>query len=132
MTIGGIMGNPDADKIRQEAEQRIADRPNMVLDGDPIEELAKAHDRHAERLRVAIRSLDHVGRTNYLGDTVEGRAATYNIGVAVHDHENSVVQNFTREVQEAEVIAAALRQIAKDIGDTELENAEGIGKVRWR
>ncbi|TWS26772.1 MULTISPECIES: hypothetical protein [Tsukamurella] len=126
------MGNPDADKIRQEAEQRIADRPNMVLDGDPIEELAKAHDRHAERLRVAIRSLDHVGRTNYLGDTVEGRAATYNIGVAVHDHENSVVQNFTREVQEAEVIAAALRQIAKDIGDTELENAEGIGKVRWR
>ena len=126
------MGNPEAEKIRREAEERIADRPNMVLKGDPIEELAKAHDRHAERLRVAIRSLDHVGRTNYLGDTVEGRAATYNIGVAVHDHENSVVQNFTREVQEAEVIAAALRQIAKDLGDTELENSEGIGKVRWR
>ncbi|VDR41379.1 Uncharacterised protein [Tsukamurella paurometabola] len=126
------MGYPDQDRIRDEAQRRIVDRPIMVLNGDPIEELAKAHDRHAERLRAAIRSLGHVGRTNYLGDSVEGRAATHNIGVAVHDHENSVVQNFTREVREAEVIAAALRQIAKDIGDTELENAEGIGKVRWR
>ncbi|KXO93737.1 Uncharacterised protein (plasmid) [Tsukamurella tyrosinosolvens] len=125
------MGNPDADKIRQEAEQRIADRPNMVLEGDPIEELAKSHDRHAARLKVIVRSLSEVGRTNYLGDTVEGRAATFNIGVAVHDHEQSVVQNFNREIAEAEMIAAALRQIAKDLGDTELENAEGIGLVRW-
>lgn len=124
------MGNPDADKIRQEAEQRIADRPNMVLDGDPIEELAKAHERHANRLDALVRSLRNVGRTNYLGDTVEGRAATHNIGVAVHDHEYSVVQNFLRESNEARVIAGALRQIAKDIGETEQLNAEGI-KVRW-
>lgn len=125
------MGNPDADKIRDEAQQRIADRPNMVLKGDPIEELAKSHDRHAARLKVIVRSLSEVGRTNYLGDTVEGRAATFNIGVAVHDHEQSVVQNFNREIAEAEMIAAALRQIAKDLGETELENAEGIGLVRW-
>lgn len=125
------MGYPDQDRIRDEAQQRIVDRPIMVLKGDPIEELAKAHDRHAARLRVVVRSLAEVGRTNYLGDTVEGRAATFNIGVAVHDHEHSVVQNFNREITEAETIAAALRQIAKDLGDTELENAEGIGLVRW-
>ncbi|AUN40053.1 hypothetical protein [Tsukamurella tyrosinosolvens] len=124
------MGNPEADKIREEAQKRIADRPNMVLDGDPIEELAKAHDRHAERLEAIIESLGWVGRNNYLGDTVEGRAATYNIGVAVHDHEHSVVQNFTRELGEARTIASALRQIAKDIGTTELRNVEGIGAVR--
>ncbi|CAM3276701.1 hypothetical protein [Tsukamurella hominis] len=124
------MGSPEADKIRDEAQQRIADRPNMVLDGDPIEELAKAHDRHAARLKEIVQSLTEVGRTNYLGDTIEGRAATFNIGVAVHNHENSVVQNLNREADEAKVIAAALRQIAKDLGDTELENAAGIGKVR--
>lgn len=124
------MSNPDADEIRQEAEQRIADRPNMVLDGDPIEELAKAHERHAKRLDLLIESLHSVGRVNYLGDTVEGRAATYNLGVAVHDHEQSVVQNYTREAAEARTIAAALRQIAKDLGDTELENVAGIGMVR--
>lgn len=125
------MGSPEADKIRDEAHQRIADRPNMVLDGDPIEELAKAHDRHAKRLDAIIVSLDRVGRVNYLGDTIEGRAATYNIGVAVHDHDHSVVQNFAREAAESRTIAGALRQIAKDLGDTELENADGIGKVRW-
>ncbi|MEC4612783.1 hypothetical protein [Tsukamurella tyrosinosolvens] len=124
------MGNPDADKIRDEAQQRIADRPNMVLKGDPIGELAKAHDRHADRVEAIIDSLREVGRTNNLGDTVEGRAATHNIVVAVHDHEHSVVQNLVRESAEARTIAAALRQIAKDIGDTELENAEGIGMVR--
>lgn len=126
------MGYPDADKIRDEAQQRIADRPNMVLDGDPIEELAKAHERHATRIAKIIDSLDEVGRTNYLGDTVEGRAATYNIGVAVRDHEHSVVQNLVREAAEARTIAAALRQIGTDIGTTELENAAGIGAVRWK
>ncbi len=125
------MGYPDQERIREEAEGRIVDRPNMVLDGDPIEELAKAHERHSERLKKIVRSLSQVGRTNYLGDTVEGRAATYNIGVAVHDHEHSVVQNLNREASDARAIAAALRQIAKDLGDTEMENAEGIGKVRW-
>ncbi|CAM3604380.1 hypothetical protein ACXYTP_01260 [Tsukamurella ocularis] len=125
------MGNPEADKIRDEARQRIADRPSMVLDGDPIEELAKAHDRHANRLDVIADSLVDVGRVNHLGNTVEGRAATYNINVAVHDHEHSVEQNLRREAAEARTIAAALRQIAKDIGDTELENVAGIGAVRW-
>lgn len=126
------MGNPDADKIRQEAEQRIADRPNMVLKGDPIEELALAHERHAARLKAIIDSLNDVGRKNYLGDTIEGRAATYNLGLAVHDHEYSVVENLTREVAEAGTIAAALRQIARDLGNTELENAGDIGMVRRR
>lgn len=125
------MGSPEADKIRDEAQQRIADRPNMVLDGDPIEELAKSHDRHAARLKEIIQSLDQVGRTNYLGDTVEGRGATFNLCVAVHNHEHSVVQNLEREAGEARTIAAALRQIAKDLGDTEIENAEGI-KVRTK
>lgn len=124
------MGNPDADKIRQEAEQRIADRPNMVLKGDPIEELAKAHERHAARLKELVVTLRDVGQTNYLGDTVEGRAATYNLCVAVHDHEYSVVQNFLREAGEAVTIAAALRQIAKDLGNTERANADGI-MFRW-
>ena len=124
------MGYPDQDRIRAEAAQRIADRPNMVLKDDPIEELAKAHDRHADRVDAIVFSVRHVGRTNYLGDTVEGRAATYNIGVAVHDHENSVVQNLVRESQEARTIAGALRQIAKDIGETAQQNAEGF-KVRW-
>ncbi|TWS18678.1 hypothetical protein FK529_13920 [Tsukamurella asaccharolytica] len=124
------MGYPDADRIRDEARQRIADRPNMVLDGDPIVELALAHERHASRLVEVIDTLREVGRTNYLGDTVEGRGATYNIGVAVHDHEHSVVRNYLREADEARTIATALRQISKDIGDTELENAEGIGMVR--
>lgn len=124
------MGYPDQDRIRDEAQQRIVDRPIMVLDGDPIEELAKAHERHAARLKAIVVTLGDVGRTNFLGDAVEGRAATHNIGVAVHDHENSVVQNFLREAAEAQTIASALRQIAKDLGETELENAAGIGKVR--
>ncbi len=125
------MGYPDQERIREEAERRIADRPNMVLDGDPIEELAKAHERHADRLKAIVDSLSEVGRTNYLGDTVEGRAATFNICVAVHDHEHSVVQNLQREADEAKTIAAALRQIARDLGNTELENVAGIGLVRW-
>lgn len=124
------MGYPDQDRIRDEAQQRIADRPNMVLDGDPIEELAKAHERHSQRLLEIVDSLREVGRTNYLGDTVEGRSATHNIGVAVHDHEHSVVQNYLRESGDAQTIAAALRRIAKDLGNTELKNADGIGKVR--
>ncbi|MBS4104497.1 hypothetical protein, partial [Tsukamurella paurometabola] len=130
VTIGGVMGYPDQDRIRDEAQQRIVDRPIMVLDGDPIEELALAHDRHAARLKEIVQSLSEVGRTNYLGDTVEGRAATFNIGVAVREHECSVVQNLDREADEAKMIATALRQIAKDLGDTELENVAGIGRVR--
>ncbi|MBS4104426.1 hypothetical protein KFZ73_24755 [Tsukamurella paurometabola] len=124
------MGYPDQDRIRDEAQQRIVDRPIMVLNGDPIEELALAHDRHANRLDVIADSLVDVGKVNYLGDVVEGRAATYNINVAVHGHEHSVEQNLRREAAEARTISAALRQIAKDIGDTELENAAGIGMVR--
>ncbi len=124
------MGYPDQDRIRDEARRRIADRPNMVLDGDPIEELARAHERHAERLSAIIDSLEHVGRTNHLGDTVEGRAATHNLGVAVHDHEQSMVQTLRGEIAEATTIAAALRQIAKDLGDAELENVANIGMVR--
>lgn len=120
------MGRPDVDKIRDEARERIAGRPSMVLDGEPIEELAKAHERHAERLEAIVRDLRFVGRENHLGNTSEGIAATHNIGVAVHDHDRSVVATIKEQATQARYIAGALRQIDTDIKDTETENRRQI------
>ncbi|GAB3125575.1 hypothetical protein GCM10027289_00040 [Tsukamurella serpentis] len=125
------MGYPDEERIREQARERIADRPNMVLDGGPIEELARAHERHAERLNAIVDSLGDVGRRNFLGDTTEGRAATHNLGVAVHDHDLSLVRSVSWQAEQATMIAQSLRQIAKDLEDTELQNVDGIGEVRW-
>lgn len=120
------MGSPEAERIREEARGRIAGRPSMVLDGDPIEELARAHERHAKRLEEIIKELTGVGRTNYLGDTSEGRAATHNVGVAVHDHERSVVGSLKMQRQQSLTIAASLRQIGRDLRDAEAENQSAI------
>ncbi|BDH58198.1 hypothetical protein [Tsukamurella sp. PLM1] len=120
------MGSPEADKIRDEARERIAGRPTMVLDGDPVEELAKAHDRHAARLEAIVRELRFVGRENHLGNTSEGEAATHNIVVAVHDHERSVVKSTEEQASRARYIAGALRQIGADLTDTEVDNQHAI------
>ena len=120
------MGRPDVDRIRDDARERIAGRASMVLDGEPIEELAKAHERHAERLDAIVKSLQYVGRENHLGATSEGQAATHNIVVAVHDHERSVVNTIYEQADQARYIARALRQIQPDIAATESENRSQI------
>lgn len=123
------MGSPDADRVRDEARERIAGHPSMVLDGEPIEELAKAHERHATRLEGILKDLADVGTNNYLGETSEGRAATHNIHVAVNSHERSVANTIAEQASQARLIASALRQIGKDIRDTEEYNRETISQA---
>ncbi|GAB3133353.1 hypothetical protein GCM10027289_23050 [Tsukamurella serpentis] len=118
------MGSPDEDRIRHEARGRIAGRPSMVLDGDPIEELARAHERHAERLDSISLELADVGKINHLGNTSEGLAATHNIGVAVHTHDQSVVNTLKHQADQARAIAAALREI-----DSALKAAESSSEA---
>lgn len=122
------MGRPDVDRIRDEAHERIAARPNMVLDGEPIEELARAHERHATRLDEIVDELANIGTNNYLGDTSEGRAATENIHIAVNTHDRSVANTIREQARQARVIASALRQIDRDIRSTESENQAAINR----
>lgn len=116
------MGSPEAERIRSDARERVSARPSMVLDGDPVEELARAHERHAERLEAIVEDLAGVGRQSFLGDTSEGRAATHNIGVAVHDHPDSVVGTIQRQAAQARFIATSLREIDRAVRAEEAEN----------
>ncbi|WP_019200788.1 hypothetical protein [Tsukamurella sp. 1534] len=120
------MGTPRIDALRDEANKRIADKPSMVHDGDPTEELAQAYERHAERLRAVLKSLADVGFNNYLGEVVEGRAATHNIKVAVHTHTNSISANLKRHIDAAEQRADRLRRDGRALKTTESANESSI------
>ncbi|WP_019200322.1 hypothetical protein [Tsukamurella sp. 1534] len=122
------MGTPPIDAARDAATKRIADKPSMVKDGDAIEELARAYERHAERLSLVIRDLTDVGTNNYLGEVVEGRAATHNIKVAVHTHANSIVNNLKRQIEAAYRRADQLRGDDKSIRTTESANEDQVSR----
>ncbi|CAM3907079.1 MULTISPECIES: hypothetical protein [Tsukamurella] len=117
---------PEPEKIREEAMKRIADRPVMVRDGDAIEELARAHERHAERIIAIANELRDVGAVNYLGNTVEGHAATNNIRAAVHTDPRSVTETLRTQARTARHIAESLREIGRRIDRTETQNQTTI------
>ncbi|GAA0995808.1 hypothetical protein GCM10009551_061430 [Nocardiopsis tropica] len=120
---------PEPEKIREEAMKRIADRPVMVRDGDAIEELARAHERHAERLDAIIEELFRIGNVNHLGDTVEGHSATSNIRAAVRDDPNSVAETIKRQAAKARHIAASLREIDRRTSTTEETSRDALSTL---
>ncbi len=109
--------------MKKIARARIADRPNMVVDGNPQEEIARALERHAERLREAAAGLIEVGNKNHLGQTAEGEAATHNIRVAAVTHSRSVMNTLLDQADSAEGIAGGVRQIRRDLEQAEREGA---------
>lgn len=113
------MGDEDLERTMALARVAIQDRPNMVSDGNPQEQLARAFDRHAARLTAAARDLRDVGLQNFLGRTVEGEAATYNIRLGVVEHDRSLFKSLVTQADEARAIASALRDIGRQILRTE-------------
>ncbi|MDF0530834.1 hypothetical protein P0W64_15685 [Tsukamurella sp. 8F] len=104
------------EEIKRAARERVQARlemqggEDMVLDGDPIEEIAAAHERHAMRVRATARTLKDVARFNYLGDTSEGRTATRNVRLSAVDHPESLYNAMMANADAAVRIAAHLRE----------------------
>lgn len=111
------------------AREGIAGRPNMVSDGNPQEELARALERHADRLEGAAQGVTDVGQVNNLGPTVEGEAATYNIRLGAVEHDRSIQNTFKAQATEARSLAATYREIGRWILRTEGANEEQINRV---
>ncbi|ADG79519.1 PE domain-containing protein OS=Tsukamurella paurometabola (strain ATCC 8368 / DSM / CCUG 35730/ CIP 100753 / JCM 10117 / KCTC 9821 / NBRC 16120 / NCIMB 702349 / NCTC 13040) OX=521096 GN=Tpau_2921 PE=4 SV=1 [Tsukamurella paurometabola] len=116
-------------QIMDEAQAAIADRPNMVMDGNPHEELARALERHAERITEAAKGLREVGRINYLGPTVEGEAATYNIRLGAVEHEQSLRSTYLAQATEARALAESIRATGRRILRTEGVSADEIDRL---
>ncbi|WP_231855584.1 hypothetical protein [Tsukamurella pseudospumae] len=116
-------------ELIEAAREGINDRPSMVSDGNPQEELARALERHADRLIEAARDVYNVGTQNFLGPTVEGEAATYNIRLGVVDHERSIRNTFVAQAAEARSMAESYREIGRWILRTEGASEEQINRV---
>jgi hypothetical protein len=116
-------------QIIEEARASIKDRPVMVSDGNPQEQLARAFDRHANRLTEAANRLRDVGSQNHLGPTVEGEAATYNIRLGAVEHEQSLFNTFRAQAAEARSMATGLREIGRRIGRTEGAGEDEINRT---
>lgn len=116
-------------KIIDDAEEGIKDRPNMVSDGNPQEELARALERHADRITAAAVVLRDVGSVNHLGPTSEGDAATHNIRLGVADHERSIRNTYLAQAAAARSMAAAVRDIGRQILRTEGASEADIARV---
>ncbi|WP_019203779.1 hypothetical protein [Tsukamurella sp. 1534] len=123
------MADGELAQIIDAAHDAIKDRPTMVSNGNPQEELAKAFDRHADRLDAAAGGLRDVGDQNNLGPTVEGEAATFNIRLGAVDHERSLSRTFKAQAAEARSIAAAYREIGRQILRTEGANEASINRL---
>ena len=113
------MGDEDLERTMALARVAIQDRPNMVSDGNPQEQLAQAFERHADRITKAAQRLREVGEQNFLGRTVEGETATYNIRLGAYGHERSLHNTILEQATEARAIAQALREIGRQILRTE-------------
>ncbi|MFC7753567.1 hypothetical protein [Tsukamurella soli] len=109
----------DFDEMRELAHERIAGRRGMLLDGDPIEELARAHERHAERLDRAADGLREVGWKNALGDTVEGRTVTTNYRASATAGPQSLRAALISQADASRAIAEGLRAVHTELADTE-------------
>lgn len=111
--------DPETELMITIARGRIANRPNVVVDGNPQEEIARALERHAQRLREAAAGLMEVGNKNHLGPTEEGEAATHNIRVAAVTHSRSVYNTLLDQADSAEDIADGVRQTRLELERTE-------------
>ncbi|KXO93939.1 hypothetical protein AXK61_05235 [Tsukamurella pseudospumae] len=123
------MAGGEMTELIEAAREGINDRPSMVSDGNPQEELARALERHADRLIEAARDVYNVGTQNFLGPTVEGEAATYNIRLGVVDHERSIRNTFVAQAAEARSMAESYREIGRWILRTEGASEEQINRV---
>ncbi|KXP11882.1 hypothetical protein [Tsukamurella pseudospumae] len=123
------MAGGEMTDIIEDARDGIAGRPNMVSDGNPQEELARALERHADRLATAAREMRDVGLTNHLGPTVEGEAATYNIRLGAVDHDRSIHNTFLAQAAEARSLASTYREIGRWILRTEGASEEQINRL---
>ncbi len=101
----------------------------MVSDGNPQEQLARAFERHAERIVAAAFGLREVGQQNFLGPTVEGEAASFNIRHGAYQHDRSLYNTVRAQATEARSIAKALRRIGKQILRTEGSSEAEISRV---
>ncbi|TWS22692.1 hypothetical protein FK268_18360 [Tsukamurella sputi] len=113
------MADEDLDRMMALARVAIQDRPNMVSDGNPQEQLARAFERHANRVDSAAYSLREVGQQNNLGPTVEGEAATHNIRLGAYEHDRSLYNSMRAQAADARAIADALRDIGRQLLRTE-------------
>ncbi|GAA1073201.1 hypothetical protein [Tsukamurella spumae] len=123
------MADGELTEIIAAAREGIADRPSMVSDGNPQEELARALERHADRLEMAAFGLRDVGALNNLGPTVEGEAATYNIRLGAVEHDRSLRNTFLAQSTEARSLAETYREIGRWIMRTEGASEEQINRV---
>ncbi|KXO97770.1 hypothetical protein [Tsukamurella pseudospumae] len=126
------MADGELTQIIEAAREGIAGRPNMVSDGNPQEELARALERHADRLARAAEGLSDIGSLNYLGPTVEGEAATYNIRLGAVEHDRSLYNTFLTQATEARSLAATYREIGRWILRTEGASEDQINRMIGR
>ncbi|GAA1088053.1 hypothetical protein [Tsukamurella spumae] len=126
------MADGELTQIIEAARDGIADRPNMVSDGNPQEELARALERHADRLAKAAEEMSDVGSLNYLGPTVEGESATHNIRLGAVEHERSLYNTFLAQAVEARSLATTYREIGRWILRTEGASEDQINHVIGR
>ncbi|MDP0398943.1 hypothetical protein [Tsukamurella strandjordii] len=118
--------DPEMEAMIAIARERAKARPMMVVDGNPQEEIARALERHAERLRLAANGLFRVGTANYLGDTAEGTSATHNVRVAVVTHERSIYNRMMTQASAADGMADGMRRLRQDLERREREASETI------
>ncbi|RDH11682.1 hypothetical protein [Tsukamurella pulmonis] len=123
------MSDWEIETIMGLARVAIQDRPNMVSDGNPQEQLARAFERHAERVTTAGQRLREVGQQNFLGPTVEGEAATFNIQHGVLRHDQSLYNSLRAQATEARSVATALRSIGRQILRTEGASETEISRL---
>ncbi len=120
----------DVEEIRRRAQERVAGRSSMVMDGDVIEELARAHERHAQRVREAAAPLGEVGRFNHLGETTEGRTVTAHYRASASDGPDSLKNSMVEIASAADKIVGGLRAVAKVLGETESDSVHSIENAR--
>jgi hypothetical protein len=123
--FGGAMGIED-ERVRERAREGIEAVRGMSVDGDVIEQLALAHERHADRLEAAARTLERVGDVNHLGDTAEGRTATANYRASALTGEKSFATAITRHAAASRQIAAALRATGSRLAGADSDGADTI------
>lgn len=120
----------EVDNLREWARERIAGRSMMLIDGDPIGALARAHERHAERLEAALGDVRSVGIANGLGETSEGRTATRNYRQSAVDGESSFTTAVTAQAEASRRIAERLRETRASLQGQDSDGAVTINPVR--
>ena len=116
----------DVDRVRNSAQGRVSEYRGMLVTGDVIEQLAQAHELHAERLTNAIRHLVGIGRRNDLGDTGEGRTVTANYRQSAVDGDQSFLGVVRGQAAESRRIAQMLRKTGDVLESADDDSATEI------